>query len=466
MIVSQWVNAMMRSTALLFVCTVLASLVGVLLPAAPAWGQADDPAHYLAAEKLKSADNSRYNDLRNGRVAFSADAAENRRVLELAAQWYVNRLTWGQFRDGTPENGNTSKMSELVREAIRQVPEYRSKRELEPNQQMFVDEFSKQLVTQIKAVLKSKWPISQINAAMILAHLGRVGFEEAADTMVEIVNDPKQIDAVKLYALRGLKELFALQRQERPFQFKDREREVRSIQALLKFLDRTATPAEFSLGDAEAFRREVEAFRWVRREALMALGETRFPALLDKNKRELADGLTAWQLLRTCCKDGFQPDASKEGFKPEPSIAERVEAAISACRLDPKLTPGLQVDYLAHGLGFVVRDFVVRYNEDYKETKGKSFVWRYDALRLAAALQALRTSLANVRDKKAVDYANELIAKYESGLGIIEKDPRQFVDSTYITSLEETLTQRLPAAKSVYQDVPTSVVKPPAAREK
>jgi hypothetical protein len=446
---------MMRSTALTFVCTILAFLGGVLLPTTPAWGQADDPAHYLAAEKLKSADNSRYNDLRSGRVAFSADAAENRRVLELAAQWYVNRLTWGQYRDGTPENGNTSKLSELVREAIRQVPEYRSKRELEPNQQMFVDEFSKQLVTQIKAVLKSKWPISQINAAMILAHLGRVGFEEAADTMVEIINDPKQIDAVKLYALRGLKELFGLQRQERPFQFKNREREVRSIQALLKFLDRTANPTESSPA-------EVEAFRWVRREAIMALGETRYPALLDKNKKEMADGLTAWQLLRICCKDGFQPDPSKAGFRPEPSLAERVEAAISVCRLDPKLAPGFQVDYVVHSLGFVVRDFVVRYNEDYKETKGKSFVWRYDALRLAAALQALRTNLANVGDKKAVDYANELIAKYESGLGTIEKDPRQFVDSTYITSLEETLGRRLPAAKSVFQEVPTSTVKPPA----
>jgi hypothetical protein len=440
---------MMRSASWLTSCFVLAALGAVVLPVAPVRGQAGEGGDFLPAEKLSSDDGARLRDLREGRKSFRSNEEDNRRVLELAAQYYVNRLTRGQYRQGTDRDGYTSKMADLVKEANRQLPEYKSRRELEPNQQVFVDEFSKQFVKQIEAVLKTRWPISRINAAMILAHLGKVGSEESADAMVKVLADEQQLDAVKLYALRGLKDLFALQQlPERPFQFKDKEREARCILALLKFLDRPA-PAEL----ANAAPEEVEAFRWLRREAIMALGETRYPALLDKDKKVREDGQTAWRLLRICCADGLNP---------LPSLAERAEAAIATCRLDPKFTPDYNVDYMIHALGWVMRDYTVRYNEDYRDTKGKSFLWKYDALRLASALHVLKDNLTNVKDKQAKAYTIELIDKYasEGGLGVIEK-AQGFVEATYKNSLEDALANRLPSATSVYQGVPKSTVKQP-----
>jgi hypothetical protein len=450
---------MMRSAAWSFSCLTFAALGGFLLSTAPARGQAGEGDEFLPAEKLSSQDASRFRDLKEGRVAYKTNEDENRRVLELAAQYYVNRLTRAQYRQGTPDRDlNATKMAELVREANRLLPDYKARKELEPNQQVFVEEFSRKLIKQIEAVLKTPWPISRVNAAMILAHLGKVGSEESADAMVKIINDPQQLDAVKLYALRGLKDLFALQQiAERPFQFKDKEREFKCIQALLKFLDR---PAEQAAGappdEVEALK---DGYRWVRREAIMALAETRYPGLVDPRdpkKKVREDGQTAWKLLRICCADGVNP---------EPSPAERLEAAIAVCRLDPKLTPSYQVDYVIHAVGWVLRDYALRYNPDFRDTKGKSFLWKYGALRFSSALHTLKGNLANVRDKKAVDYTSELIAKYDSGLGIIEKE-QQFVDDVYLKSLEDSLASRLPAATSVYQDVPASTVKQPTAAGK
>jgi hypothetical protein len=447
----------MRAAAWPSAYLTLAALGALLLSTAPARGQGGEGDEFLPAEKLTNDQSSRFRDLKEGRVDFKANEDENRKLLELAAQYYVNRLTRATYRQGTPDReGNATKMAELVREANRQLPEYKGRRELEPKQQVFVEEFSRQVVKQVENVLKTPWPISRINAAMILAHLGKVGAEESADAMVKVLNDPQQLDAVKLYALRGLKDLFALQHiAERPFQFKDKEREVKCILALLKFLDRPADEFANVRPDDPKYV-EVEGFRWVRREAIEALGETRYPALVDSKKKVREDGQTAWRLLRICCADGISP---------APSPSERLAAAIAVCRLDPQLTPTYQVDYAIHAMGWVVRDFVLGYNEDYRDTKGKSFLWKYSALRLAAALHVLKANLANVRDKNAVAYTNELIAKYDSALGIIEKE-QQFVDDITKSTLEALLTKSPPPASTVYQDVAASSVKQPSAAGK
>jgi hypothetical protein len=439
---------MLRTAPWLSLCLAIIALGGGLLSAAPPKGQGDG-SDFLPADQLKGADSTRYTDLRNGRVDFNLDPAENRRVLEMAAKWYVNRLTWPQFYKG-PEEGpietiHASKMAPLVAEANRQLPEYRTHKGLDAKQEAFVNEFSKQLIAQIKTLLQAKeWPISRINAAMILAHLGKVGYEPAADAMVDLISDPKETDAVKLYALRGLKDLFALQHlPERPYTFQNKERERKSILALLDFLVR-------KVNLAGASEEEVNAFRWVRREAIKALAETRYPAVMNDTK---VVGPTAWQLLRVCCKDGFDP---------EPSLAERVEAAIGVLRLNPRLSPGYNADYAVHGVGALIRDYVSSYNKDFRDNKAKSFVWKYDALRLAAALQVLRGNLSAVRNPAAAKFVTDLILKYESCLRTIE-DARQVVADSDKDSLEQLIDNNQPAATSVYEGVPDSVIKRPAA---
>jgi hypothetical protein len=173
---------------------------------------------------------------------------------------------------------------------------------------------------------------------------------------------------------------------------------------------------------------------------------------MDPDKKKVIEPV-AWRLLCVACKDGFNP---------EPSLSERVEAAIAVCRLDPKLAPGYHVDYAVHAVGSVIRDYVIRYNKDLDNNKGKGFPWKYDALRMAAALHVLRTNLANVRiDKEVMAYINDLVTKYESVLGIIEGG-RQPVSEPDLRSLE-ALIEKQAAAMAVYASVATSVVKPPPA---
>src|SRR5207247_319646 len=97
----------------------------------------------------------------------------------------------------------------------------------------------------------------------------------------------KEIDAVKLWALRGLRELFAQGGPDKSI-FKKQDLEVQSIGALHRFIKRPPPPAATP-------KDELEAFRFVRREAIHALANTRFPVVPNSKPGE---GQTALLLLR------------------------------------------------------------------------------------------------------------------------------------------------------------------------
>src|SRR5207245_3342915 len=126
---------------------------------------------------------------------------------------------------------------------------------------------------------------------LILARLGETGQEEFADPLAKVVEDKDQLDAVKLFALRGLKELF-----DAVEKFKDPEREARAVQAVIAFIRRPLT----GTNSAE----EVGAFHYVRREAAAALARCRLPAV-ELNKKVV--GQPALELLHVLSRDGLDP---------------------------------------------------------------------------------------------------------------------------------------------------------------
>src|SRR5207302_1350086 len=101
----------------------------------------------------------------------------------------------------------------------------------------YMEEFGKRLTACLQEVVKNPKVIARLNAAVILARLAATGQENAVDVLVEILQEPNpKYEAVKLYALRGLKEVFASGRGESPFA--DKERETRAITTLLEYIER------------------------------------------------------------------------------------------------------------------------------------------------------------------------------------------------------------------------------------
>src|SRR5262249_52871590 len=154
-----------------------------------------------------------------GKAAVAGDK-EAKDVLTKAACWYVYRIT----NDAAPPT-----MSDIVRETSSQLLLPRGKKEINENQKEFVKEFSKELIKCLREVLSrnSKF-IVRVNAARMLACIGEAGQEEVADTLVDIIQNPRESDAVKLWAFHGLRDLFETAKADERV-LKDAKRETRAV---------------------------------------------------------------------------------------------------------------------------------------------------------------------------------------------------------------------------------------------
>jgi hypothetical protein len=382
--------------------TLLLGLVGfVQLTAAPAQAQQTLPGSgdlRLDASKFKPTseeNNQLQNFFREGkRDAADADSPEAKALFTKVAKWLVYRMTLQEnqmrkYQQNFPVGGE---MHLLLQEANRYLvdPKRPAAGQVLENQQKYMKEFSKALVEAIDEVLKNPAAIARINAAQLLARLGENGPEEIADAFCKVLEDKEQIDAVKFYALVGLKNWFTAE-QARAGGFKNKEREAHCILVLLDYLNRKP-----NFKDAPT-PEELEAFRYVRREAIRALALSRRPALVDANNQLRTQdgrtvGRTALDLLRVVAKDGFSP---------EPSFSEQIEAVIGICQLQSKLypdgrkLPSYDPTYAAFYIGQFIVEFASRFDEDRSNNRGsiRAEAWKYQSQRLIDALTAWVTDL-------------------------------------------------------------------------
>ena len=142
--------------------------------------------------------------------------------------------------------------------------------------------------------------LAKVNAAGVMARAADLGQPELADSLVEVLKVPELSDGVRLYALRGLRELLA---QNPPVLDKERLPAVvaadRGGRGKPGFNPNVTAPEE------------VDGFRYVRREAVRALA-------LVKDPSAAGPGKPALTLLRVVAADGLTP---------EPRVDERLEAA-------------------------------------------------------------------------------------------------------------------------------------------
>jgi hypothetical protein len=406
----------------------------------------------LEAVKLDSTEQGQLQGLREGHKAVTE---ADKPLLDKAARWFLYRLTWveyqsKQYQEGVSLNSDSVSMNSLVQEAYKNILAPDPKKpgiKFNNNQQQFIQEFSKPMLQHIKVVL-TKVPIARVNAALILAKMAETGQEEIADACRDVLKDDTQIDAVKFHAAAGLRNIFKTpQFQEDGFRNKDRE--AACILALIEFLNRKPNLP------AGTTPEEVEGYRYVRREAIRALGLCRLPGVVKNNKTVL--GRPALDLLRIVRHDGITPP---------PSLTEQVEAAIGICQMRTKLYPDskfyamYQPDYAVYQLG----QFVVEFNARFAaRDKGKPEAWKMLSARLGNALTTLREDLLTEKYRFAKDKATYVEAFFVPCLSVLNRietnsapDPR---------ALRDWLVRHTPKDTVLFSDMPDSAIKTPVEGE-
>jgi hypothetical protein len=328
----------------------LAAAASVALLTITGRGAAQESKYNLSLQE-----NVRWDALRQGKKQVSdGEKAQNEAVIRRVAQIQVNKMLQAA------EQGFGSSESNSISEAVRHAGEIfidplnlarpLSLSEFELNN-IFAHEVDTQLMKLLGTPEKPSGAeiLIKINAARMMSIVARAGYEGIAEDIITVLNDPKQSDAVKLYMLQALRHLFAVPHREKGANFSvfsKPEAEAKAIQTLIDFI--TRKPAL----SADAPKQEVDAYRYLRREAVRALGLVRKPIVKIDDKIVSVPAL--W-LLRVANGD--------KNLVPAPSLSERVEGLVGYLQLSPDRD--LNMDFAA---GFVAAA-VVDIARDYKDRK-------------------------------------------------------------------------------------------------
>jgi len=378
-----------------------------------------------------------WRNLINGNPAADPADAQHLAAIDTAAKWATYRFDWGLEKD-------PGKLSEAYREFGETLQAIRGAKE---RGQKAGELFIKQVIPHAVEVVKQGHnAVARINAARILARiveqnkdaseaqsdvlarLAGTNQGDLADALTAIIKDPAQIDAARFWAFRSLRLLLALPQPTPPAL--PREKEEAALGAVVKFLQDRNKP--FPPGTPPD---EIDGYRYLRREALAALAQGRYPTLADKTQPTLV-------LLKVVARDGVAP---------EPRMDERVEAAVGVARAQPEFDKDYQPDYAAHQLGLFVADFVAHYGQGKQGEADAPTIqpWRVEASRLIEALELMKAQTKNAHAGRVADVCTELLKKVEKGMA-----------GTNPFDLEQVLGAEASPGQSLYKGVADSTVKP------
>jgi hypothetical protein len=316
-----------------------------------------------------------------------------------------------------------------------------------PNTKALAPMYGRRIVFRAKEVLdSSKIPLVQVNITRVLARLAEQGVGETTEDVVLRLSEGGGADladvllaavghkneGVKYYALRGLRNLFALPKQATPLV--PPEKVETCALALTDFIQRKngflGTPS----------RDELEGFRVLRREAIKALAQTHVPSLKDRKV------LPALVLLKVVANDGIDP---------APRIDERVEAAIGVARMRSEADKEYRPEYAAQQLGLFVVSFGNLYNNRSSEELKP---WAIEAAQLSEALEAMKA------DSKSPYVAKVVDGGIKSVLRRIEAKVDR-VDANDLANFEAMVKESKPSAAQLFNSVEGTTVLPPNRRE-
>jgi hypothetical protein len=303
---------------------------------------------------LDFADQERFIAIRNGKPpGGDAEKAKNEEVVRKMAHVQVNRLV--DAANTASGSGDNNAITDVVRKLDDSIVDPIKWTKINERQAEFIATFGKELTPELlKLIGTSAKPSSaemllKVNATRMLSILGRSGYEGVASGAAEILNDSKQSDAVKLYAIQAIKNVFAVPAPDHPEKsvISKPEQETAAILALVDFIARKPDLSP------TASREEVDAIRYVRREAIRALGHVRKSIVRDpsNNAKVIVD--PALWLLRVANSD--------RELVPSPSLSERVEGVIGYLMLIPDTEENM--DFAAGFVATAMRDIAQEYKD-------------------------------------------------------------------------------------------------------
>jgi hypothetical protein len=390
-------------------------------------------------DKLLPKESSRLGDMRHGKKPVidgsAKETEDNKAVLAKAARYYAYRLTNPIFLVAA-QNPEGLTMNDLVNQSYEKlllVPEIRGKRGIKDEQKPYLKEFSKELTNCVREVLsKNGKPIVRVNAVRILAGVAEAGQEDVADTLREIILNPKENDGIKLYAFRGFKELFDQGNGDKSV-FQNADREIDCINAIANYVHR---PRPATLPD-DAPADEIGGYQYVRREALRALAASRYP--ITAKSKTSPPCMTALWLQRALNKE----------LDPAPSLTEQAEAAIGLCQLRASLSNQYNLDVAAYEVGKFLVDFIGEYSNQ-RATTQKLIPWKLYTTRLVIALEVLNNQAKEPgANKEAAAYVTRLVAEAQKAMRPLEvdKDADPTGLDTFLKNNKPTNTELLKGVK-------------------
>lgn len=341
-------------------------------------------------------------------------------------------------------------------------------RKLNQAQLQLVNAFGKEMADHLGKVIGTKEKPSgadlmvKINAARMMSFLAKSGYEDMADVLIEMLNNDTLHDAVKVYALQGMGNLFATPNSERPGDsvFTKVDREAKAMSAVIAFLTRKPTI------DDKSPKEEVDGFRYVRREAIKALGQVRRPIMRIDDKVVAEPAL--W-LLRFANAD--------TRIAVPPSLSERLEAGVAYLQLNADKDQN--ADYAMWYVSGLVHEMTVQYRdykqltpldkpkpEDTKPPERKpderdALAWKYSATRLSLGL---KDWMKNWEDKvppssRPAEVQN-VVRTFMSAVqtNILEPMSKGNPGGLFTEPLEKWRENTRFPAVSLYSEVPASTV--------
>ena len=401
------------------------------------------PAQDTRATNLTLEESQVWDVLREGKKAVGEP---EKAVLRKLARIQVNRMLeataagYGSS-DSKPVTDVVRRLAEVIIDPLK-LP-----RPVNVNEFDVINVFGQELSAQLMQLIGTpekparKDNLIQVNAARMLSFLARSGYEGVGTDAVTIINDPNQHDAVKFWALEALRNLFTVPHREKGPEFSvftKPEAEVQAIQALTNFIARK--PAV----DASTPKDELDAYRYVRRAAVRALGQVRKPIVKVDDKIVAQPAL--W-LLRVANAD--------TNLVPSPSLSERVDGLAGYLQLN--IDKDIDMTFTVGFVATAMRDLAAEYTTHKPPGKPKldekklptnpveerdTLAWRESIYRLSAALQSWRKSwdeLPAANKPAAVQrMLNRVVETSEKEFLKPAKEGRPNEEITLVDTLEKT----------------------------
>jgi hypothetical protein len=381
-------------------------------------------------------ENSKRRDkLFSGEEPATADDKSALKIAEAAANWYIYRLTHVTENPLDVQKEFSSEVEKMMGKTFDKKVK---------NNREFINMFGPALVSSMKEVLArdvKKNQATVINAATMLPTMAKLKQDTVSDYLIELVNDSNTHDVVRLYALKGLKEAMPITIQPGDdldltdaAQNLKRSRDVKLVTALTKYIE----GIERSASEAGMSAEELDAVRYIRREAIISLAHAGAPAVLavpmKVGKKPAPDGMVAPTLLKVLAGS----------LKPPPSLQEKIEAALGLCAMKHPNMPEYDPSVATYLIGQTIVEFVDHYNKDWENIAAIGAGRRIPSIAYRTEAKRLRDGLAdfakngNLKSKELKEVAYPILDSMTPSATTYPRIDNPKVLHQYLQQLQQT----------------------------